>query len=174
MTPEPEENRKQDLPPSETDGDLDREVLILSIDQITKEIFIGNGNSAKDPTIISDRKIKGILSLNDGLKPEEASRLGVNEIATFSLIDGEGNDLRVFERAVSTLERMVVDHGQVLIHCHAGRSRSVVIAAGYIMRTRGIEPEDALMYVETRRESAVAPDLKRLLHLINSKPTYYK
>ena len=51
----------------------------------------------------------------------------------------------------------------VLVQCHAGRSRSAVVVAGYLVTARGIDPEEALNFVALKRQIAVTPGLERLL-----------
>ncbi len=51
----------------------------------------------------------------------------------------------------------------VLVQCHAGRSRSAVVMAGYLVAVRGINPEAALHFVAEKRQIAVTAGLERLL-----------
>ncbi|XP_027332497.1 dual specificity protein phosphatase 1-like isoform X2 [Abrus precatorius] len=44
--------------------------------------------------------------------------------------------------------------GGVLVHCFAGRSRSVTVIVAYLMKTRGMCFSEALRYVESKRPAA--------------------
>ena len=84
----------------------------------------------------------------------------------FNLIDGLGNDMRTFTRAVDTLIQFVESHPPVLVHCHAGRSRSPIVVAGYLIVKEKMEPEDALAFIGTKREINVTPGLEDLLYYL--------
>ena len=51
----------------------------------------------------------------------------------------------------------------LLVQCHAGRSRSVIVVAAHLMRTERLRPEEALERVAARREVAITPGIERLL-----------
>jgi len=89
--------------------------------------------------------------------------LGVQHIGIVSLDDGPGNDPRLFEHAIEILTTLADEAPPVLVHCHAGRSRSVVVVAGYLRRARGIDAESALAEVAAKRQIAVTAGLERLL-----------
>lgn len=60
--------------------------------------------------------------------------------------------------------------GPVYVHCKAGRGRSIVIAACYLLKKHHHwTPEDALHYIATKRPH-IAPNTAQ----INSIKTYYK
>jgi protein-tyrosine phosphatase len=82
------------------------------------------------------------------------------------LEDAAGNDPRLFRRAVEALEDLARQAGPVLVQCHAGRSRSAVVVAGYLMRSQGLDAEQALARVAARREVAVNPALEQLLETL--------
>jgi protein-tyrosine phosphatase len=84
-------------------------------------------------------------------------------VEAFRLIDGAGNDLRVIQLAIQALEELIASHPPVLVHCHAGRSRSVVIVAAYLARTMDLEPQRALACVKNKRAANVTPELLELL-----------
>ena len=79
------------------------------------------------------------------------------------LEDARGNDPRLFTRAIEALIGLTKENGPVLVQCHAGRSRSAVVVAGYFMRTREIEADEALALVAAKREIAVTAGLEELL-----------
>ncbi len=133
---------------------------------ITKNIAIGNYLDAKNVQLLKEEKIKAILSLDGSTEISNTSDLGVKKIETYRLIDGAGNDLRIFQRAVDELERLVEKYKKVLVHCHAGKSRSVVITAGYLMKVKHLEADEALAKVTALRKSQVSPELVDLLYLL--------
>ncbi|MFC6719604.1 dual specificity protein phosphatase family protein [Natrialbaceae archaeon GCM10025810] len=52
--------------------------------------------------------------------------------------------------AVGILERATADGGRVAIHCNAGLGRTGVVAAGWLVRDRGLSAREAVDVVESR------------------------
>lgn len=61
------------------------------------------------------------------------------------------NLLKHIEEAHSFIEAAKQTKGTLLIHCHAGISRSTTILASYIMRERGMTRDAALDMIRTYR-----------------------
>ena len=133
------------------------------MDWITDQIAIGNYLDAQDVELLRREGIASIVSLDGSLAGRAPADLGVQKIAVVQLTDGPGNDRDVFFRAVDTLSRFVVASPPVLVQCHAGRSRSAVIVAGHFIRTRGVQPDEALRLVAAKRELQVMPGLDSML-----------
>ena len=43
------------------------------------------------------------------------------------------------------------DGGRLLVHCHAGRSGSVIVVAGYLVKTKGWTVQAAYDFIATKR-----------------------
>lgn len=136
------------------------------MDWITDEIAIGNYLDAVDPDVLRAESIRSILGLTRSLQGANPALLGVEAIEVFPLEDGPNNDEALFRQIIETLARLVRDAAPVLVHCHAGRSRSVVVVAGYLMASLGITAQDALDRVAAKRDAAVTPGVERLLDLL--------
>jgi protein-tyrosine phosphatase len=130
---------------------------------ITDTIAIGNREEAQDSALLRSESIGSILSLVPDLKGIEPEALGVQQIEVIPLIDGPGNDPRLFLRAIRALGELLREAPPVLVQCRAGRSRSVVVVAGYLMQSLGINADAALAQVTVKRESFVLPIMERLL-----------
>ncbi len=133
------------------------------MDWITEAIAIGNYRDAQDVALLQREGIAAVVSLDRTLQQQEATVLGLREVESVPLEDGPGNDPRLFRRAVDALERLVRRCPPVLVQCHAGRSRSAVVVAGYLVRSLGLSAEEALARIAERRPIAVAAGLERLL-----------
>ena len=94
------------------------------MDQITPDIWIGNFNDARDLKALEENGIQSILCLDGCLIGIKAEELGVQRIEVVQLIDGRGNPSEIFLRGVRLLQQMKAKHSPVLVHCHAGQSRS--------------------------------------------------
>jgi protein-tyrosine phosphatase len=105
------------------------------VDWITEHIAVGNYLEAQDADLLRREGIASVLSLDRTLQAGDAARLGLRAVAAVPLEDAAGNDPRLFRWVVEALDDLVGRAGPVLVQCHAGRSRSAVVVAGYLMRS---------------------------------------
>src|SRR5262245_20638565 len=160
------------------------------MDWITDRIAIGNYVEAQDATVL--RPFTSVLSLIPTLKHvREGNKLAIEllseilelpdqesfdkhlnallgelerkRLAIIELIDGPGNDVRLFHEAVATLEELVRESPPVFVHCHAGKGRSPLVVAGYLMKTRGFTATKALDFIGAKRDIYVQDALAALL-----------
>lgn len=136
------------------------------MDWITNRIAIGNYLEAADRGLLMRHGIRSALSLDGTLKGTDPSELGLQRIECVALDDSAGNDLRVFRRAVDALIDLVGECPPVLVQCHAGRSRSPTVVAGYFVVVEGRRPEDALRRVGEKRDLAVTRGVDSLLYYL--------
>ncbi|MBI2920700.1 MAG: dual specificity protein phosphatase family protein [Planctomycetes bacterium] len=106
---------------------------------------------------------RSVLTLDPESKPDlgtdDVKRAGVR----IPLEDGPDNDIRLISRAVTELRRLVATQPPVFVHCHAGRSRSAIVVAGYFMKRDGLTAQEAIHQVSQKRELAITDGLVRLL-----------
>jgi protein-tyrosine phosphatase len=133
------------------------------VDWITDDIAIGNYLDVLDIELIRREKIRSALSLDDTMHGKKRSESGLQRIEVVQLEDAPGNDPRLYRLAVEYLTELVRETPPVLVQCHAGRSRSVVVVAGYLVTARGLTQEEALALVASKRDIAVTLGLERLL-----------
>lgn len=128
---------------------------------ITPTVAITNFFSAHDPTVVAAHNVRAILCLDRDLAGDPACDRGLDQVEVFHLVDGP-NSLALFEQAVNLLQSLIERHGRVLVHCRAGRSRSIAVVAAYLKKT-GMETEQALDAVRSKRTAAIAPELLELV-----------
>ncbi|WLQ16624.1 dual specificity protein phosphatase [Hahella aquimaris] len=87
------------------------------------------------------------------------------DVLCLPLIDGRGNDKRLFNDAVDFIHDVVSSGDRILVHCHAGRSRSVCIVARYFMMKQGITSHQALSMISAKREIYLSPGIEEILIL---------
>jgi hypothetical protein len=133
------------------------------MDWITENIAIGNYLEVENSDLLRKSSIRSILGLIRTLQGKDPTELGLKYIEIVPLVDGPGNDSRLFQRAVAALTELVEKAPPVLVHCQAGRSRSVVVVAAYLMQSLEIDVEEALARVTAKREGYVSPEMKNLL-----------
>jgi protein-tyrosine phosphatase len=133
------------------------------MDWITEDLAIGNYVDAEDDAVLRSSGIRSIICLNDHLRGVSAESRQLDSLENFNLKDGPGNDPEMFRRAVESVARAVRRYPKVLVHCHAGRSRSVIVVAAHLIRVHRWSSQEALTYVTARREAAITPGIESLL-----------
>jgi protein-tyrosine phosphatase len=136
----------------------------MSVDWITETIAVGNYLEAQDAGLLREFGIQSALSLDGTLTQSRADELGLTRVATTILIDGAGNDLRFFSGAIESLIHLAQTQPPVLVQCHAGRSRSIAVIAGYLIKVNAIKPDEALRQIASKREFKLAAALEELLY----------
>lgn len=104
---------------------------------ITDSIAIGNTHDATDLAGLQAAGIRSILCLNGQLAGRTPEDCGVDELTCLNLVDGKGNDPWLFERAVKAVGHHATKHPKLLVHCQAGKSRSVMVVACHLVRQNG-------------------------------------
>ncbi len=122
------------------------------MDQICEKLYIGNYLDALAPERLAAAGIRSVLSLDGTLEGADYSQHDIVEIVTIELIDGEGNRPEVFLRAVRELGRLTREFSPVLVHCHAGQSRSAIVSARYYMDFEGLSLADAMERIARMQE----------------------
>jgi protein-tyrosine phosphatase len=133
------------------------------VDWITDRVAIGNYLEARDSALLKRHGFRSALSLDGTLAERDDTELGLSEVVSYPLVDGPGNDLRILRFAVGDLRRLAASHSPVLVQCHAGRSRSVIVVAALLMEAQSIGAREAIALVAAKREVSVTPALFDLL-----------
>jgi protein-tyrosine phosphatase len=89
--------------------------------------------------------------------------VGIWKTKMFDLIDGAGNDPYVFLKAVDALKHYRQSRSPVLVHCHAGKSRSAVLVAVHFMRNHGMSLSDAMELISSRRDIRITSGMQEAL-----------
>jgi len=131
---------------------------------ITDRVAITNFFSAHQKEVLAAENVDAILCLDHELRGDAPAARGVACIEVAHLVDGP-NDMAAFKRAVSTLSSLLETHQRVVVHCRAGRSRSIAVVAAYLKQAQGLEAAAALELVKSKRPAALAPELARLVEL---------
>ena len=132
------------------------------MDAITQSIWIGNFLDAKDEAALSKAGIHSILCLDGCLAGRSADELGVKQIEVVESIDGPGNSPAKFLRAVRLLKDLTSEHAPVLVHCHAGQSRSAAVVCKYFMQ-EGDSLGEAMHRITSKRRVAIVAGLQEAL-----------
>lgn len=129
------------------------------MDWITDNIAIGNFIDAKN---VQKTEVDAILCLKDNCCHEDNDAF---DVLVIPLVDASGNDKRLVDDALDFIDDVVSGGGKILVHCHAGRSRSVCIVARYLMIKQGLTRGQALSKIEAKREIYLSPGVEEILKL---------
>jgi protein-tyrosine phosphatase len=118
--------------------------------EIIDGIYLGSINSAYDLEQLKKRGITHLLSVISGFDapfPNEFKYLVINALDTENT-----NLFKIFDETNKFIENAIQSGGKVLVHCKAGRSRSVSILCAYIISTFGMPVDEALNSIKNKRD----------------------
>jgi len=131
----------------------------VPVDWITDQIAIGNYIDARE---IKSGTVDSILCLIENCCNQQSTEFDVLNIPLF---DGAGNNNVSFDDCVDFIDETVSSNQKILVHCHAGRSRSVCIVARYFMIKQGLTSHQAINLIGEKREVYLSPGIEELLKL---------
>nr|WP_276569037.1 dual specificity protein phosphatase [Thiocapsa imhoffii] len=85
------------------------------------------------------------------------------EVLCVPLIDGPGNDPRGVREAVRFIADVVAAGERILVHCHAGRSRSAAVVARYLVESQGMTRHASLALISAKREIYLSEGIEEVL-----------
>jgi hypothetical protein len=125
--------------------------------QVLPYLFLGNMRDASDASALRKHGIKFVLNVT--AKPPIYSPEPDIVYKQLEAADNGIQNLRqFFEEAFAFIDRARLAKSGVLIHCHAGVSRSPTIAVAYLMKYYPMAMSEAYKFVKTRR-SIISPNL---------------
>lgn len=126
------------------------------MDWITDKIAIGNFLDAKNHAL----EVNAILCLKANCCDEKRCDV---DVLCLPLTDGPGNYPKDVRAAVQYISDVVASGEKILVHCHAGRSRSVAVVARYFMLARGIGKHAAISLISSKREIMLSDGIDEIL-----------
>lgn len=133
---------------------------------ITDSIAVGNQAAAHDSDLRASEGFLGVVSLDGSIDWDLAEAKGYDDFYGLRLIDGPGNSEQDLLQALTALVQMVEDSAPVLVHCHAGRSRSVSLVACYLAYQRKVSLAHAYSEVAAKREVAIQDGLPETMQRV--------
>lgn len=115
------------------------------ITMITDRICIGDNLDARQPASALD------CCLNTDIKCDIPLTQGNVYRHKVGLLDGPGNDDALLLSAVMVLHALNKRHNRVLVHCHEGKSRSVMVVSAYVSIVGGMEFDRVLRDIMAAR-----------------------
>lgn len=118
-------------------------------DEIMDSIYLGSINSAYDLDQLKKLGITHILSVISGFEapfPNNFKYLIINALDTENT-----NLFNIFNETNEFIDNAIDYGNKVLIHCKAGRSRSVCILAAYLINKYGMDVDNVLQFIKSKR-----------------------
>lgn len=125
------------------------------MNEIIPGIFVGNYKAADDVNMLYQKGITCVLDCAKELPDYAIQQNGDMELMRLDLEDTLTEDLlRVLPASLAWLSAHRENGDAILIHCAAGRSRSVAVCVAFLIHTYHISPTMALDMVQQRRPHA--------------------
>lgn len=117
--------------------------------KIIDGVYLGSINSVYDYEEMKKIGITHIISVVAGFYPSDDNF----NYLILNALDTENTNLReYFEKCNQYIDEALENDNKVLIHCMAGRSRSVTILCAYIIKKFGMNVENALKSIKNKRD----------------------
>lgn len=139
---------------------------IFEANEITDYLYLGNINSVYDFNKLKSLGITHIISVIEGFippYPNDFNYLVINALDTLNT-----NLFDSFETSNDFIDDAVMNNSKVLIHCQAGRSRSVTILSAYMIKTFGFDVDTTLNLIKNKR-----PIIEPNQYFISQLKRYY-
>lgn len=130
-----------------------------SYNKIFENLYLGNIDSAKDINFIKKNNIKYIFNISNGIPNYFDSNYQIKYYNLYVADSLLKEDIDIMSNALPYLvnildECLEKDDGNVLIHCHAGRQRSAILVAAYLVYKFHMTPDEAYDFIIEKRPEA--------------------
>jgi hypothetical protein len=115
--------------------------------QITKHIWLGHSQDARNKLALDANKITACLNCAIDLD-YECDRDVYKKVG---LVDGPGNKIDTLALAMAELAELIKAEHKILVHCHSGMSRSVIVIAYYLAWKTNLSIYRALDMIATMK-----------------------
>lgn len=133
---------------------------VVKYTKIIPRLYLGNIESAEDSKFIKDKKIKAVLNCSKAHDiPNHFADKGIEYLRI--PVDDSLKD-RDFEKmshllplAVEFINKHInIEKNNLLVHCWAGRQRSAISVAAYLVKYHGMTPKEAVTFIQKKRDEA--------------------
>jgi len=119
---------------------------------IIPHLYLGSIGSASNLVELQKYNITHIICCAAGIQNFFPDKF---KYYNLKLLDTEKEDIKkYFNEAYTFIDDAIKNNGNVLVHCHAGVSRSVTIIISYIMKAKKMSLDKTLELIRAKREKA--------------------
>jgi protein-tyrosine phosphatase len=125
--------------------------------EILPGVWLGNHLSSEDKKFFRKNKIKAVLNTTKTLPNKFLSeKIEYMKIPVNDQLKQIDFDLMTeyLPFAVSFIRKHVIQKNNILIHCLAGKSRSAICMAGYLVKYHNMKPEQSIQFILKKRPEA--------------------
>ena len=120
--------------------------------EIIPHLFLGSIGCASNLKQLENNKMTHILCCASGIKNFFPNKFKYHNL---QLLDSDKEDIKkYFDESFNFIDNGIKNGGNVLVHCHAGVSRSSTILLAYIMKSQKMKLDKALELIKSKREKA--------------------
>ncbi|XP_028773987.1 dual specificity protein phosphatase 1-like isoform X1 [Neltuma alba] len=123
--------------------------------QIEEGLFLGSVGAAANKDALKNFNVTHVLTVANTLTPAHPDDFVYK---TINVVDREDADIKQYFNECFDFIDEGKRVGGTLVHCFAGRSRSVTVVVAYLMKTHRMSLSQALEHVKSRRPTA-SPNL---------------
>lgn len=117
--------------------------------EIIEGLYLGDRIASENKFILSNTGITHILSVGSGLYPKFPQKYTYKWVTE---LDAPSANLKQhFAACHKFINQAFASGGRVLVHCHAGISRSATIVISYLMREHGMNLAAATQLTRSKR-----------------------
>lgn len=119
------------------------------MNKIIDRLYLGNIRAASDKQLLKKHSVTHVLQVAQGIQPFFPSDftykvIKVNDVSSSNLI-------RHFPAAIAFIKAGIASGGSVLVHCHAGVSRSATCVIAFLMQENQMSFEEAFSFASRQR-----------------------
>ena len=122
---------------------------IFNASLIIDNIYIGNVYDAYDIESLKNQKVMNVLSAVTGF--ENIYDNQINHLCLQLIDNQEQNIIRYFEISNMFINKIIEKKQSLLIHCIAGRSRSVTLLIAYLIYKYKYTVDDAISLIKKKK-----------------------
>ncbi|CAG5136200.1 unnamed protein product [Candidula unifasciata] len=149
---------------SPTNGVQEPEIEAATASQVLPFLYLGNERDAMDLSRLKSLNISYVLNVTSHV-PQYYDEQGINYKRIPASDSGQQNLKQYFEEAIEYIDDARQNNAKVLIHCHAGVSRSATITIAYLLKHTKMAMADAYKFVKGKR-AIISPNFNFMGQLL--------
>lgn len=137
----------------------DEDKPLSKYNKIIDRIYLGNYQAAKDRKFFKEKNIKAVLNCTKDIPNHFANNREI-EYLRIPVDDSlKERDFDLMYQFMPLIVEFIHKHVTILkqnifIHCHAGRQRSIIAVAAYLVDKKGMTPHEACKFILEKRKEA--------------------